>query len=336
MGNDAASANEKRAYSDEYSTVRGFNYQPSYGATGLEIWRNFKPDIVEKELGLGKKYFPGMNTVRAWLSFDAFVADHVSFEEAFEQYLTIADRHGIRVVPTLFNNWHSIPDFGGVAEEIVRAWFKGRSLAGAAEPRIFLSYLERIVAEHAEDQRVLIWDLCNEPFNSGAPDLFLEWLTYLYRLCKTLGATQPIGISDGATVEEVQAVEAISDVLLPHLYFAAEEPNAEIVAEFRRKGFIPPEPIGKLVEFAAAKGKPILCTECCWGSLDDAERGRIVASELDTLSGYNIGFLAHALHESLVADLHRPQYGPVSRAGYMAFINMDGSLRKHHDIFNRY
>ena len=37
-----------------------------------------------------------------------------------------------------------------------------------------------------------------------------------------------------------------------------------------------------------------------------------------------------------VADLHGPEYGPVSRAGNMVFINMDGTLRKHHEVFNEY
>ncbi len=56
-----------------------------------------------------------------------------------------------------------------------------------------------------------------------------------------------------------------------------------------------------------------LATECCWGSLDDAERAKIVATELSQLRDRNLGFLAHVLHHSLVADCHRPQYGPGQR-----------------------
>ena len=83
-------------------------------------------------------------------------------------------------------------------------------------------------------------------------------------------------------------------------------------------------------------GKPVLATESCWGSLDDGERARIVATELSELRDRNLAFLAHVLHHSLVADCHRPKYGPVSGAGYMAFIEQDGSLRPHHDIFNTF
>ena len=80
----------------------------------------------------------------------------------------------------------------------------------------------------------------------------------------------------------------------------------------------------------------MLATECCWGSLDDKVRAGIVSRELGDLRARKLGFLAHVLHHSLVADCHRPQFGPVSGAGYMAFIEADGSLRPHHDIFNQF
>ncbi len=57
----------------DYSQIKGFNYQPSYGSSGFELWQKFDSTIIEKELGLGKKYFPGMNAIRLWLSWDSFI-----------------------------------------------------------------------------------------------------------------------------------------------------------------------------------------------------------------------------------------------------------------------
>jgi hypothetical protein len=34
-----------------YNNIRGFNYQPSYGSSGLELWRRFDADIIRKEIG---------------------------------------------------------------------------------------------------------------------------------------------------------------------------------------------------------------------------------------------------------------------------------------------
>ena len=46
--------------------------------------------------------------------------------------------------------------------------------------------------------------------------------------------------------------------------------------------------------------------------------------------------MPHALQESLVDDLHRPQYGVISSASSMHFVTMDGSLRPGHEVYNRF
>ena len=90
------------------------------------------------------------------------------------------------------------------------------------------------------------------------------------------------------------------------------------------------------VDFAKQVNKPLLVTETCWGALDDNKRAETMKVELDALKARKIGFLAHVLHHSMVADCHRPEYGPTVESGYMAFIERDGSLRKHHEMFNEY
>ena len=99
----------------DYSRIRGFNYQPSYGSHGLEIWRRFDADIVDVELARGRKYFPGMNAIRLWLSWDAFNRDAETFARSFDLALALADGHGMMVMPVLFNRWHNeVLDFGGL------------------------------------------------------------------------------------------------------------------------------------------------------------------------------------------------------------------------------
>jgi hypothetical protein len=92
----------------------------------------------------------------------------------------------------------------------------------------------------------------------------------------------------------------------------------------------------KNVQLAKDVAKPLISTECCWGSLDDGVRVKRIRDELGALKKHKIGFFPHALYESYVADLHRPQYGFVDKPGYMAFINMDGTLRAGHDVYNAF
>jgi len=303
---------------ERWAKVRGFNYQPSFGRTGVEIWIDrFDEATVDRELGLGRKYFPGMNTVRLWLAHDAYFKNPTQFSDNFEAVLKACERHKLVAIPTLFNNWHSIPDFGGVSSEMINYWFVNFGQNGQSPNYVFRPYLEALFKAHAADTRILAWDLCNEPFNSGR-EVYVEWLRHTYQTAKALGAQQPIGVSVAASVEDLRLVEPFSDVLMIHPYFAPQ--------------------VGwdSLQAFSREKGKPLLATECCWGSLDDARRVEIAGADFATFQNQKIGFLAHALHESPVADLHRPQYGVISSAEYMAFIHMDGSLRAGHDIFNRY
>ncbi|NOX56074.1 MAG: cellulase family glycosylhydrolase [Planctomycetes bacterium] len=310
-----AATEEPIEWDNPYKDIRGFNYQPSYEATGYAIWRYFQPDKIDVELGRGKRYFPGINTIRLWLSVDAFVVDPNAFAANFETVLQLLAKYGLKAVPTLFNNWHSVPDFGGISEEMLRRKFVHDGKKGTAPNYVFRPYLERIVGEHAKDERILLWDLCNEPHNNPNIKLTLEWLTHTYKTCKALGAIQPIGVS---VQSQLKDVEAISDVFLIHPYGAAGRPLA------------------RFVDFAKQRGKGLLATETCIGSLNDRARARTIASDLAALAKHGIGFLPHVLHESLVADCHRPQFGVVHSPGAMHFINMDGSLRHGHDVFNKF
>jgi hypothetical protein len=78
---------------DRWKTVQGFNYQPSFGRSGVEIWIDkFDGAAVERELGLGRRFFPKMNTVRLWLSHDAFLKDPAQFARNFEQVLQACEK----------------------------------------------------------------------------------------------------------------------------------------------------------------------------------------------------------------------------------------------------
>lgn len=304
-----------------YSGIRGFNYQPSWGPNGYEIWTKFKPEIFDRELAQGKNLFPHINTVRLWLSLDAVIngnaADQKGAAANFSTALTIAGAHGLKVIPVLFNNWHSIPDFGGIAVEMVKYWTNPQDRNHTMPKNVFRSYLESIVGPHAAATQVLLWDLCNEPFNSGVNPSIQRWLEVIYQDCKNLGAKAPLAVGMAPDPDHLPLLNAVSDVITIHPYGNERFLDAAIA-------------------FADKSGKDILATECCWGSLDDMGRAKIIDGELNQLRKRGMGFLAHVLHHSLVADCHRPQYGPMSGAGYMAFIEADGTLRPHHDIFNKY
>jgi hypothetical protein len=334
-------ASSKKVENTLYRDLRGFNYQPSYGSSGFEIWQKFDLRTIDIEITQGKTFFPKMGAIRFWLSWDSYIRDPKLFAKHFESALQCAASHGLAVMPVLFNRWHDyMLDYGGI--------YIDHLLQPAAKRRpLFQPYLKSVVGNHASDARIFAWDMCNEPVLQGISpswtqshrDAEYSWLADVYSACKALGAKAPLCIgTDG--LENLKFINSISDIFTIHPYFvhylsgeagklngAIEFDSGELLSKDLDK-------LDSIVEFANQVKKPLLASETCWGSLDDKKRVSIVQSTLSELKKRNIGWLAYVLHHSLIADAHRPEFGPTDHAGYMAFIEADGSLRPGHGIFN--
>jgi hypothetical protein len=309
-----------------YSNMRGFNYQPSYGSSGFELWQKFRPETINIELTQGKEFFPHMSAIRLWLSWDSYIRNPKLYEERFEIALQCAARHNLVVMPVLFNRWHDYTlDYGGIYLDHIL-------LNPDRRHKLFQPYLESIVGHHAGDDRIFSWDLCNEPMlamlsASWTPtlrDAEYAWLKDIYSSCKQLGAKAPLCIGPVPIVANSIFVEPLSDIMAIHPYWI---PHGGNKTEYEKR-------LDDFVDLANRVNKPLLATETCWGSLDDQERVDIVEYTLGQLKKRGIGWLAYLLHHSLIADSHRPEYGPLSSPGNLAFIEADGSLRPGHGVFN--
>jgi hypothetical protein len=332
--------------------VRGFNYSGSWGTSGLDLWQHHDQGTMAVEVARGKGYFPGWNVCRWWLSDEAFQRQPERFLANLEAGLALFADHGILVIPLLFNRWRDpICDFGGVALEHI---VPGLSFMADSRPDLFAysgaewprepgrserthrAYLEAVVGSHRDDTRILAWDLCNEPLmgpyvNDPASPILageLQWLRWCYQTCKRLGARQPLTVGNYPGLRVLALTEPFSDILSTHPYYVWNAPGAD-KAEYEAS-------LDEALAYARSKGKELLASETVWGALDDAERVTVLRYTLGELSQRGIGFLAHALQHSLVADLHTPEYGPVSAPGALHFVNADGSLRPGHEAFNEY
>ena len=327
---DMANAEETSRVAN-YQNLKGFNYQPSYGSSGFELWQKFDAATIDSELGRGKKYFPKMNAIRLWLSWDSFIRDPNRYSRNFDSALRIAAKYELRVMPVLFNRWHdSVLDYGGIYLD----HFLPR-VSWVQRPAMFVPYLEAVVGGHATDSRILAWDLSNEPFSYSCPPSEIPeivkaefaWLEETYKTCKKLGAQAPltVGIHPGHKLLGMEQIEPLSDVLSIHPYWTP--PGSK--ADYERL-------LDDYAAFAAKVNKPLLASETCWGALDDTARVRIVRYTLGELKKRKIGWLVYLLHHSLIADAHRAEFGPVGAPGNLSFIEADGSLRPGHAVFNEF
>ena len=323
----------------DYSKIRGFNYQPSYASTSFESWMFFDPQIWELEFRRGKDYFPGINALRLWLDWAAYIRNPERFVQNFATAVELCDRIcGAKALPCLFNRWHNdFLDCGGIYME---HFMPGWAWLNTSEHK-FDKYICDVVSPFISDERILAWDVCNEPFTYNLPNPELDyveecefqWLKHISEAIKATGAKQDVGISIHPHHHKrgLERVEPIEDVLFIHPYYEGALDDDAYKADWLK------DKLDDMVAVSKASGKPLLITEFGWGTIhNDLLRTQTLEYSMQEYCKRNIGFIAHALNHSLVADLHDPEYGPAAGPGNLMFIGPDGKLRPHHDIFNKY
>ncbi len=153
----------------------GANYIPSNAINELEMFQaaTFDPAINDRELGLAESI--GMNTARVFLQDQLWEQDPDGFKHRLNDFLTIAAKHHIRPLLVLFDScWEANPHLGPQHPPIpgihnsgwVQSPGKVRLLDPATEP-LLKAYVTGVVGAFANDDRILGWDVWNEPDNRG-------------------------------------------------------------------------------------------------------------------------------------------------------------------------
>lgn len=312
---------------ETYRHIRGFNFQPPWGSNGRDVWLRFDGGEYRRILRRAKSLFPGMNTVRVWLSFDAWLDDRKAAAANMKAAGEILRELGLFMIPVYCNGWHSTPDFGGFTPEVLAA-----QEAIGFEP--YRTYVRETAAALEETGAVLLQDISNEPLNNFVGND--EHCRRLHRFLAAMGETlrsvsgKPLTISSQCMALEVcgfgndvDFLQDIEDVITLHPYSVWSGP-----LETHR------DYLQKVLDFCRPYDKPVIITECCWGASTDEERGRIVDTELRNYRDAGIGFVVHALAPSPVADLHPEDYG--TGGLNMPFMTAEGAIRPFHDCYNKY
>ncbi|QGZ94920.1 Endo-beta-mannanase [Terricaulis silvestris] len=329
----------------DWGRIRGFNYHPSYATNLIEIWDRFDPAIIAIELARGKQYFPSINALRWWLSWDAFLRDPSAFLEKVRDIIALSEAIGCRVMPVLFNRTHLPPlDFGSI---YIDHFLPGSFLN---QEGMFNDYIDSLVGEFAGDPRILAWDLCNEPFwyadrpmqkrdgtmfpgvHHSIADAEASWLSSIFERCKRQQPSAPLTVGAWANAS-LHRVNDYSDVLSMHCYY---NPGEESAAQTSVDQSAFEQSLDDSLAFAKKVGKPLFVTECCWGNLNDAMRVRRAGVELAQLSRRGLGFMAYVMHHSRMPDSHGRDGGPVGMPQDLSFIDANGRLRPGHEFFNAF
>jgi hypothetical protein len=156
--------------------LRGSNYIPSSAINQLEMWQadTFDEVTIDRELGYAEDL--GFNSMRVFLHDIPWAQDAEGFAERIDKFLDIADRHDIKVLFVLFDScWYPLPYPG--AQMTPRpythnsGWVQSPGVAALQTKDEYLrlhAYVTGIVRRFKDDDRIIGWDVWNEPDNTDS------------------------------------------------------------------------------------------------------------------------------------------------------------------------
>jgi hypothetical protein len=247
----------------------GANFVPSTAINQLEMFQadTFDPETIDRELGWAANI--GFNTMRVYLHDLLWTQDKEGFLHRTDQYLAIADKHGIKTMLVLFDAvWDPHPKLGPQREPKPgvhnSGWVQGPHidiLKDEMRHEEVKPYVIGVLSRFADDARVLAWDLYNEPGNKNVlsygnleppnkVQLGQSFLEKLFTWAREVNPSQPltagVWLNPGGRTDPPHPLDALmienSDVITFHSYMPlAGTKNA--------------------VDWLQTFDRPIICTE---------------------------------------------------------------------------
>jgi hypothetical protein len=309
----------------------GANYITSNAINQLEMFQpgTYDPRRIDTELGWAR--FHGLNAVRVFLHDQLWAQDSRSFQARLAQFVGIAARHRIKPLFVLFDScWDPHPKLGrqraprpGIHNS---GWVQSPGAERIDDRRYFGTlhdYVTGVLAQFRNDDRVLGWDLWNEPDNPARvyadverPDKqerVAELLPQVFAWARSVDPRQPLtsGVWDGAwadpahrsTITGIQLDN--SDVITFHCYAAP--------ANFESR-------IAEL----SPQGRPILCTEYMARPLGSTVDGVLPIAKRHNVGAINWGLVAGKTQTYFPWDSWDHPYATVPRLWFHDLLRPDG------------
>ncbi len=280
----------------------GSNYIPKNAINELEMWQEatFDPEEIDKELGWAEGL--GMNTMRVFLHDLLWQQDAAGFQKRIDRFLTIASRHHIRPLFVLFDScWDPLPRLGPQHPPIPgvhnSGWVQSpgaKALADPAQVPRLKAYVQGVVGAFAKDDRILGWDIWNEPGSDQTGNypktelkndkkiaLVAALLPQVFQWAREMNPSQlltsgvwDIDISKGEAPDEIQRIQLReSDAITFHNYSWPESFKAEI-------------------EWLRRFHRPIICTEYMARSVGSTFDTILPIAKQEHVGAINWGFVA--------------------------------------------
>jgi hypothetical protein len=230
----------------------GCNFIPSTAINQLEMWQadTFDPRTIERELGWAAGL--GFNTARVFLHDLLWQSDRQGFLARLDQFLTICQSRRIRPLLVFFDDcWNQDPHPGVQPEPKPgvhnSGWAQSPGTAVVKDPAGWgrlQDYVQGVLAAFGKDERILGWDLYNEPGNNELHTESLPLLKAVFDWARAAAPEQPLTVGVWYDQPELNEFSLqASDIISFHEYRAAPDQLRAKIHAYRELG------------------RPLLCTE---------------------------------------------------------------------------
>ncbi len=258
-----------RAWYANQPFLVGANFVPSTAANQLEMFQadSFDTATIDHELGYAAAI--GMNVMRVFLHNLLYTQDPQGFLQRLDTYLSISASHGIATMFVLFDScWNPFPSLGTQPAPVPgihnSQWVQAPGanlLQDQALYPMLVDYVRGVVGKFANDPRVLLWDIWNEPDNTNGNSYgYLEPKNKVALVTAAL----PIMFAAARSVSPSQPLTSplwAGDFSSPDLFNPTQmvQFNQSDVITFHNYGF--PEQFRTVIQQLSQYGRPVLCSE---------------------------------------------------------------------------
>ncbi|MDP3181164.1 MAG: 1,4-beta-xylanase [Bacteroidota bacterium] len=229
---------QAQQWSTENGWLRGSNFNPSTAINQLETWQaeSFDTATISRELGWAEGI--RMNVMRVYLHHLAWQVDQEGFKGRMKTYLDIAGKHGIKTVFVFFDDcWNPTYASGKQPEPKVgvhnSGWVRDPGDLIFADTTLITTlenYVKDVLTTFKDDKRIAIWDLYNEPGNSGYGNKSMPLLKKVFEWGWEIRPSQPMSVGVWSLpLSDLNKFQVEnSDIITYHNYESPEKHQAAI------------------------------------------------------------------------------------------------------------
>ena len=274
------SADKANNWAKDQPWFIGCNYIPATAINELEMWQRETFDTVTIQNELALAHTTGFNIIRVFLHETVYRYDSVAFKKRIDVFLSIAERNKIKVMFVLFDDcWNANPKPGpqpapkpGVHNS---GWVQCPGKTDVISHKRWADlekYTVDIISTFANDKRIVVWDVYNEPGNSGLFGKTVPLLRNVFKWAREAKPGQPLtsGVFAFKATHNVQLSN--SDIITFHNYSGSKRMAAQIK---RMKLF----------------NRPVICTEYMARTSGSTFKDNLPVLARENVGAINWGFV---------------------------------------------